>query len=149
MKEKLKIGTYFRINLGEYFIFGRIIENSIFTFFDFRTTKEDIDLDILLTKNILFSLHVSWSAITSGKWKVLDVKPLEERFKKVVPFFVQEIGNNEICWIDYNGERVKVDKSECVGLERLASWDAIHVEQRIKDHYNGVENKFLLALKLK
>jgi hypothetical protein len=149
MKEKIKIGTYFSVNLGQYFVFGRIIENYVFIFFDFQSEKEDIDMEILLSKPELFYVHVSWSAITSKRWKILDVKPLEEKFKKIVPFFVQEIGINDLCWIDYNGKRVPASKSECEGLERLATWDAIHVEKRIKDHYEGKVNLYLWGLRLK
>ncbi|PUV26311.1 Imm26 family immunity protein [Sphingobacterium athyrii] len=149
MKIPIKLGTYFVINLGDYYVFGRIIEGYIFVFFDFQSSKEDIDLDMLLEQNILFSIHVGWAAITSKRWKVLAIKPLEEKFRAVVPFFVQEIGNDDLCWIDYNGERIQVSKIECIGFERLATWNAIHVEQRIRDHYDGKPNMYLLGLRLR
>lgn len=149
MKIPIKLGTYFVINLGDYYVFGRIIEGYIFVFFDFQSSKEDIDLDMLLEQNILFSIHVGWAAITSKRWKVLAIKPLEEKFRAVVPFFVQEIGNDDLCWIDYDGERIQVSKIECIGLERLATWNAIHVEQRIRDHYDGKPNLYLLGLELR
>ncbi|WP_433902807.1 hypothetical protein [Sphingobacterium puteale] len=113
------------------------------------SSKEDIDLDMLLEQNILFSIHVGWAAITSKRWKVLAIKPLEEKFRAVVPFFVQEIGNDDLCWIDYDGERIQVSKIECIGFERLATWNAIHVEQRIRDHYDGKPNMYLLGLRLR
>lgn len=149
MKIPIKLGTYFVINLGDYYVFGRIIEGYIFVFFDFQSSKEDIDLDMLLEQNILFSIHVGWAAITSKRWKVLAIKPLEEKFRAVVPFFVQEIGNDDLCWIDYDGERIQVSRIECIGLERLATWNAIHVEQRIRDHYDGKPNLYLLGLRLR
>lgn len=149
MKIPIKLGTYFVINLGDYYVFGRIIEGYIFVFFDFQSSKEDIDLDMLLEQNILFSIHVGWAAITSKRWKVLAIKPLEEKFRAVVPFFVQEIGNDDLCWIDYDGERIQVSKIECIGFERLATWNAIHVEQRIRDHYDGKPNMYLLGLRLR
>lgn len=149
MKIPIKLGTYFIINLGDYYVFGRIIEDYIFVFFDFQSSKEDIDLDMLLEKNILFSIHVGWAAITSKRWKVLAIKSLEEKFRIATPFFVQEMGNDDLCWIDYNGKRNQVTKSECFGLERLATWNAIHVEQRIRDHYDGKSNMYLLGLKLR
>lgn len=109
MKIPIRLGTYFVINLDDYYVFGRIVEDYIFVFFDFRSFKEDIDLDMLLEKNILFSIHVAWAAITSKRWKVLAITPLQEKFKITTPFFVQETGNDDLCWIDYNGKRKSGD----------------------------------------
>lgn len=149
MRIPIKIGTYFVVDLGDYYVFGRIIKDYIFIFFDFQSSSEDIDVDILLDKDILFSIHVGWAAITTKRWKILAIKPLEDKFQITVPFFVQEIGNDDLCWIDYAGERVQVPKSKCEGLERLATWNAIHVEQRIKDYYDGKPNLYLRGLRLR
>lgn len=44
---------------------------------------------------------------------------------------------------------VEVEHWEVEGLERLAVWDPEHVEDRIRDHYNGVQNIWVESLRLK
>lgn len=58
------------------------------------------------------------------------------KFKIATPFSEQEIGNDDLCWVDYDGKRIQVSKIDCFGLERLATWNAIHIEQRSRDHYD-------------
>lgn len=47
MREKIKLGTNFSVNLAQHFVFGRLIENYVFIFFDFQSETEDIDLEII------------------------------------------------------------------------------------------------------
>ena len=101
----------------------------------------------LKKKQILFKVIVNDSTIKSGAWKIIRVKELDEDLKQIVPFFMQEIGQPEVCWISWNGEEKRVDLQECLGLERLAVWDQIHVEKRLEDHYNGVLNMYTYALR--
>ena len=65
------------------------------------------------------------------------------RFKIATPFFVQEIGKDDLCWINYDGKRIQVSKIDCFGLERLATWNAMYVAKRIRDHYDGKPNLYL------
>ena len=47
------------------------------------------------------------------------------------------------------GEVTKATREECEGLETCAVWEAYHVESRLRDHYNGVPNDIVEALKIK
>ena len=44
-------------------------------------------------------------------------------------------------YFDLDGKRTKVNPSQCIGIERFSVWEHDHVEQRLRDYYNGVVNK--------
>jgi hypothetical protein len=39
-------------------------------------------------------------------------------------------------------------RKECVGLECCAVWDPEHVEDRLKDHFAGIPNKWVQSMAL-
>lgn len=150
LKQKEILGAFFKVQIDEgYHIYGRIIANYVYAFYDFRTNQEETDLSLIEQSKIIFKILVNHKAIKSGAWKIIGVGELPADLKETVPFFIQEIGDLTNCWIDWNGSCEKVEYLECIGLERLAVWDQIHVEKRISDYYNGIQNKYLQGLRLK
>jgi immunity protein 26 of polymorphic toxin system len=149
MRQKETIGAFVRVPIDEtYHTYGRIINNLVYAFYDFKTESEIADLDLIEKSNILFKLIIHRSAVTKGYWKIIGVKELPEDLKVPVPFFRQAIGNHNDCWIVIDDDSKKVDPAACVDLERLAVWEHDHVEQRLKDYYNGVRNDYTYALRL-
>jgi hypothetical protein len=149
MKQKEIIGAFVRVPVDEtYHTYARIVNKLIYAFYDFKTTSETPDLESVENADVLFKLIVNESAINSLGWKIIGVKELPENLKLPVSFFKQEIGNHNDCSIITDDHIKKVDPTECAGLERLAVWNHIHVEQRLKDYYNGVLNAYTHALRL-
>lgn len=150
LKQKEILGAFFKVQIDEvYHTYGRIIANYVYAFYDYKTNQDESDLELIAQSKIIFKILVNQRVIKSGTWKIIGVSELSEELKETVPFFIQEIGDPRICWIDWNGKRERVEPQECIGLERLAVWDQIHVEKRISDYYKGVQNKYLQGLRLR
>ena len=105
-----------------------------------KQISETADLNLIEEANILFRLMVIKDAVTKGYWKKVGIKELPKDLQVPVPFFKQEIGHPNDCSIIFvEGESIKkVTPNECVGMERFAVWEHDQVEQRLRDHYNGV-----------
>jgi hypothetical protein len=149
MRQKEIIGAFVRVPIDEtYHTYGKIINKLVYAFYDFKTDEEISDMEMIEKSNILFKLIIHRSAVTKGHWKIIGIKELPEKLKAPVPFFKQEFGNHDDCSIVIDGNSKKVDPADCIGLERLAVWGYVNVEQRLKDYYNGVRNDYTYALRL-
>jgi len=149
-KQKEVLGAFFKVQIdNNYHTYGRIIANYVYAFYDFKTNKEESDLLKIEKSKIIFKIFVNHKAIASGAWKIVGVSELSSELEQTVPFFIQEIGDIRCCWIDLNGNRTKVVVEDCIGLERLAIWDQVHVEKRLFDYYNGIQNEYLQGLRLR
>jgi len=146
---KRAIGAFIRIPIDEnYHTYGRIIRNYVYAFYDLRTDLEITDLELIEKSPVLFKLWIHRSAINQGGWEIIGAKELLYDLKAPVTFFSQEIGHPEICQLDIEGIKKRVEPYECIGLERLSIWYYEHVQQRLLDHYNNVPNKDVHALKV-
>jgi len=142
MGQRAVEGAFFKVPIDEnYHTYCRIIYNRRYAFYDFRTESDDHSLEEIERAKILLKIIVHRSAIHKGNWKKIGVKPLPEELNKPVPFFIQEIGRPEICWIDLDGERTMVNPSDCIDVERFAVWEYQHVQEYLRDYYDGVPNK--------
>jgi hypothetical protein len=148
MRQKELIGAFFRVPIDEKFhTYGRIL-NDTYAFYDFKTDDEVTNIDLIEKAEILFKLFVKAKPIKNGQWKIIGAKELPDDLKAPVPFFMQEIGNLNNCWISINGIQQKATVDECAGLERLAVWEDFHVVKRLSDYYNKRRNDYAYALRL-
>ncbi|MDR3693813.1 immunity 26/phosphotriesterase HocA family protein [Mucilaginibacter sp.] len=149
MRQKEIIGAFLRVPIDEKdHTYGRIISKLVYAFYDFKTDLEITNLELIEKSNVLFKLIIHRDAVTKGYWKIIGIKELPEDLKVPVPFFKQEIGNPDECSIVAEDESRKATQQQCVGLERLAVWEHDHIEQRLRDYYNGVRNNDTIALRL-
>ena len=134
-----------------YYNYAQIVENGI-AFFDIYTKDPELeDLSILLEKPVLFILEVYRDVISTGLWLKVGKLPIREDLKTLPMQCIQD-ALNETQFELYNpntGEVTKATREECEGLETCAVWEAYHVESRLRDHYNGVPNDIVEALKIK
>ena len=141
-----------KINLKNgYYNYAQIVENGI-AFFDIYTKDPELeDLSILLEKPVLFILEVYRDVISTGLWLKVGKLPIREDLKTLPMQCIQD-ALDETQFELYNpntGEVTKATREECEGLETCAVWEAYHVESRLRDHYNGVPNDIVEALKIK
>jgi len=97
---------------------------------------------------LLFRLWVHKSAYTNGRWKKIGNAEIPAYLSSEVPRFKQDAISGKLS-IYQNGQERPATASECVGLERAAVWDAMHVEERISDYVHGKENVWVKSLALK
>lgn len=152
-KQRIIEGAILEINIqGEYFSYAQILSRGLgYAFFDFKSNERLKDVKILLNSNVLFILMVYNDIINDGVWTKVGKLPLRNDLLIQPMKFIQdplEPSRFEI----YNpntGEIRRATKKECEGLERAAVWEAIHVEEKIRDYFLGVPNFWTKKLKIR
>lgn len=148
-RQREKEGQFVKVPITDsYHTYARIIAQKFYAFYDCRT-KEEISINEISRCPVLFTLVVHRKAVTSGRWKVVGILPLEERFKDTPPLFMQDIINPKVLHIYKDGEMIPATFEECKGLECFAVWESWHVEERLKNYYAGLPDPTTEGLKLR
>lgn len=150
-------GRVVRIDLGDGRCgYGRQLSGVIVEFYDRVGVEGEVtDLLELVAEPVAFRIWVMSSAFRRDGWDLLDVVTLDEdettrihRFAKQDPI----TGRISIYWSDpvsgAFGERAATFP-ECRDLETAAVWSGEHVEDRLRDHFDGRPNKWVDSLRLK
>jgi len=146
---KRRLGDIVRIDLGDGFhAYARVLEEAIFAFYSIRS-KEEVAAEEVIRERVVFQVPVMRHAVTRGRWKVIGNIPLEENLKSPRPRFMQDILSPENFSIYEKGAIRPATREECVGLEMEAIWEPTHVEDRLRDHFAGRENKWVRSLKMR
>jgi hypothetical protein len=106
------------------------------------------DIDVIASRSVLFTLalHVSALAICD----VIGIKPLDDSLAQPILQFTQDIVDTKNCTIvDEHGSEWAVRPEECIGLERVAVWEASHVKERLLDALMCRPNRWAEALKVR
>jgi len=151
MKNKIKrvIGDIFVIPLNEGFAYGRIIQEPLVAIYDLKS-DQILDANNVLKEKVFLKMAVMNYAITSGIWKIIGHKPLEEELKRIVKFFKIDSISEEltIYWEDKGSfYEIPATYEKCKDLEMAAVWEPEHVVERLEDYFNGKTNKYLQANK--
>ena len=151
-KQKRTLGAIVKIDLENGFhIYGRILSEACFAFYDLKTNEEIKDLQTIISNPILFILSVYDSSVTKGRWLKIGTLPIEEDLLNLPDFFMQDQMKPDHFSI-YNantGEIRPALRSECIGLERAAVWEPEHIESRIRDYYDNKPNIWVEQMKMK
>ena len=153
-RQQITTGAIIRIDLGNgYFNYAQILDKGKgIAFFDIYTKEAELeDISIFANKKVLFILAVYNDIITKGRWIKAGKLPVRDDLITLPMKCIQDALNPKVFRL-YNpntGEMFSATREECEGLETSAVWDAHHVEDRIRDHYNGVANVWVEQLKIK
>jgi len=149
-RQRRREGDIVAIDLGDDTLaFGRVLEEPLLAFYDLRMpTTETPDLQEIVTRPILWRLWVMNHAVTRGRWKVLGSIPLEEPLKREPTFFKQDPISGAVTLYRSQTEYPS-SAEECEQLERAAVWEPEHVEDRLRDHFDGRPNKWVESLRVK
>ncbi|WP_444921815.1 immunity 26/phosphotriesterase HocA family protein [Microbulbifer sp. CnH-101-G] len=150
MAIKHKAGSVVKIELesGE-FCFAHVLKDPLIAFYDLKV-KEIPPINVVINSSILFKVWVMKYAVTSGRWPIIGQSPLTEDLRAPVTFFKQSPMNGNLFL--YRNSEIQdgpVSAGDCEGLERAAVWDPEHIEDRLRDHFLGVPNKWMESLKIK
>ncbi len=150
-RQKVTIGAILEIKIeNSYYVYAQILDGG-YVFFDFKTGDRLKDYNILNSVSKLFILGVYKEVITKGIWIKVATLPIRDSLKVIPMQYIQDIHNpNKFSLYDpKTGDITESTREACVGLERCAVWTSNHVEDRIRDYYLGVSNKWLELLKIK
>lgn len=116
-------------------------------FFDARSTI-DMPVDEVIARPVLFRVAVHKSAYNTGRWIKVGTVLIPKHLLGRVPRFIQDAISGRLTLSDDGGTTSRpATFDQCRGLERLAVWEPQHVEDRLRDHYAGVPNKWVESLR--
>ncbi len=151
-RQQRTIGAIFEINIdNQYHVYGQILEKANYAFFDYKAKYKLSEFSILEKVPVLFILAVYNDVITQGHWLKVGKLSIRDDLKILPMKFIQDALHPAIFEL-YNpntGEITPTKKDQIEGLECAAVWDSNHVEDRIRDHYNGVPNVWANQLRIK
>lgn len=144
-----RLGDVVRIPLESgYSAYALVLKEATVAVYDIYAANE-ISIEQLEQKPILFYVAVMDYAIKRGRWKIVGNIPLGSIKADPPPKFIQDPLNKENFNIYEGGQIRLASRSECRNLERASVWDPKHVEDRIRDHFAGRPNKWVESLKLR
>lgn len=151
-KQKRKVGSIVKIKIGDgYHTYARVLDKASIAVYDCKTNKNISSLEEIILKPILFIVAIYNDVITKGRWEIVGIIPLEESLKELPMQFIQDKLNPKHFEL-YNpntGIITPATLEQCLHLERAAVWEAEHVEERIRDYYDGKPSIWVENLKIK
>lgn len=145
-------GSIVEINISGGICYAQILDKTLVVF-DYKAEKSlsDNELIVLMSAPVLFFVTVYNDVITKGQWLKVGNLPIREEFRSVPMKFIQDALKPERFELyDPNTGEIKPSTyEECKDLECAAVWEALHVEERLRDYYNNVPSKWVESLKPK
>lgn len=135
-------GSLLRIDLGDgRCAFARVLAKSQVAIYGHLGSDTKIVSEAVFDSPVLWQLTVMKSALTSGRWNVVDHRPLEPKLTEPVEYFIKDrLSGRYSVYRSSDGLVRESTFEECKSLEPAAAWDAEHVEDRIRDHFAGRPN---------
>jgi hypothetical protein len=120
--------------------YGRMLRFGDVAVYDCRTTEDVADMDYIIQQPIIFKGIVNEGAVKYGRWPIIGTLPLEDALRHS-KYFLEEIGDpNSFKLIQNGGISFGHPRSAIVGLTFGGIWDAMHVEEILRDYYTGRKN---------
>lgn len=148
-KKKRNAGDIVKIAISQdKHSYARALNGAMFAFYDYFG-EINLNISNIVDRPILFQLSVMHHAVKSGRWQVVGHAPLEASLLSAPPRFIQDSLDPKKFSILEGGVIRPATRIECEGLEPAAVWEPTHVEDRLRDHYAGQENKWVKSLRIK
>jgi hypothetical protein len=140
------LGSILKIPFGDgQYAFGQVLGDPEIAIFDF-SDQGDPSLEEIVSAPLLWRLWVMRSAVSSGRWVKIGKAAIRPEFSVQVPRFKRDPISKDFS-LYINGQETPVRAEDCLPYECAAVWSAEHVEDRLRDHSQGVENKWLKSLR--
>lgn len=125
------------------------LEEPLFALYDLQVSRAaSPSLAEIISAPVLTRLWVMNHAVTRGRWITVGKVSVPTNLQEAPTFFKQDAITGELSLYS-NGVRTPASREECQALERGAVWDPTHVEDRLRDHFLGVPNKWVTSLAIK
>lgn len=151
-KIRRRDGDLLNIDLGDgRHSYAQVAAEPLIVFFD-GAHVDDLSPEEVGRLPVLFRLWVANHAVTRRRWPVIGRFPLAPENREEPFFFKQDAMTGRLAlyhssFAATNWERA-ADVTECAGLECAAVWEPEHVEDRLRDHYAGLPNRWVESLRI-
>src|SRR5262249_5691470 len=146
-RQQRTVGAVVKIPFdGKWFTYGQILDDAEVVVFDARSDCE-LPIEEITKRSMICRVAMSYHAITKGRWLKVGKAPINEVLKTPVPRYIQDILRPDQFNIYCDGKIRPAAREECIGLEHAAVWEPEHVEERIRDHYSGKQNRWVDVLR--
>ncbi len=147
VRQRRTPGAVLRVPMDGWHTYALMLEGVDMAFFDSRSTM-DLVIEEIVGRPVLFRLAVHKSAFNTGRWPKVGFASVPESLVGRVPRFRQDAINGRLSISEDGGVTFRAATlDECRNLERLAVWEPEHIEDRLRDHYAGVPNKWVESLR--
>lgn len=149
-RQRWMCGAIVIVPLGEgYHSYAQMLTEPEYAFFDCRT-ETVMPVEIVAALPVLFRLWVLRYAHSQGRWEKVGTASVAAQLQQPVLRFNQDPLRPQDIRLTYDGCSGPLGSAaDCERLECAAVWDPEHVEDRLRDHYAGVPNKWALSLRPK
>ena len=127
------------------FAYGYYLLHGSTAFFDiFSNTK--LPMEEVVENRIRFTISVRDYIIKKGIWKKIGHVPHYEKRFPTPRYFIQDALHKERFEIYFAGKITPARMRDCIGLERMASWDLEHVLERLEAESEGRRSKWITPI---
>jgi hypothetical protein len=146
---RFTVGGVLRISTAENNVaYGIMLDLRPYMAF-YRESAVDLT-EVRLREKPMFIVAVHNSSYSKGGWGGIIARISRESLPSIPPFFRQNVMDSSDCDIAYaDGTWKKANPGECIGLERISVWSAVHVEKRIDDLCADRPNAWAESMKVK
>ncbi|NUM55672.1 MAG: immunity 26/phosphotriesterase HocA family protein [Candidatus Hydrogenedentes bacterium] len=139
MKQKIVPGDVFEVDLkdGSY-AYGRVLRN-VFGFYDLRASTCP-PVEEIVAHPMIFKIWVMDYAIERRLWRIIGHVPLSQELTVTPRFFKKDPITGRLTITVDGSQEIPATYDECKELECAAVWDPEHVEDRLRDHFEGRKN---------
>lgn len=142
-------GSLIRIPLGGgKCAFARVLAQFQIAAYDHQAPEDQPPSDAVYGAPVLFKITVMKTALNSGRWPVVDERPLEDALAQPIEYYMKDkLSGRFSVYRSSDGHTRPSTFEECRGMEAAAVWDPEHVEDRLRDHFEGRANKWVAQLR--
>lgn len=149
-KVKRVIGDVLEIPLGRGQVgFALVLESPLVAFFNVSAGPTELSAADVARYPAAFRIWVMHQPITDGEWPVIGHIDVAKEFAVPPWFFNEDPISGKITVCTGNAEERIPLPGEVDNLERAAVWSACHVEDRLRDHFAGTSNKWVISMRPK
>lgn len=146
---RYKVGSIFELCIDDsFYCYAQLLPFDEMAFFDCRFDSPISDIQVLSTAQPIFITSVYSYIIHTKLWKRIGVLSVRDDFMKDIEYFIYHKDTNSFeIYSSHTGQIRKSCYEECKSLECCAVWDINHIEDRLRDHFNGVPCKWVTSIR--
>ena len=149
MRKRIRLGDVLAVPLGNGMHgYSRVLRNASYAFYAFDGS-ENLEVDDIVKLPVIFFAAVRDSAVKEGRWLILGHVPLDGQLVPPPKFIQDPLKPHSFSIYENDGTISKATRSQCEELERAAVWEPEQIEDRLRDHFAGRENKWVKLMQIR